>query len=99
MKLIPTVIAFIALCASAFAAGSKPNIAIRVGNEKLVRFGRNGTWELYDMKPIAPKLHQPRRRAARQGEGTRREVGSLAERAHVKPFPEACGGKKGAGKN
>ncbi|MBV9868182.1 MAG: arylsulfatase [Abitibacteriaceae bacterium] len=33
------------------------NAAVRVGDWKLVRFGRNGTWELYDMKADRTELH------------------------------------------
>ena len=49
------------------------NAAIRVGDWKLVRLGRDGPWELYDLKTDRTELHdlaaaepQLRRRAGRQ---------------------------------
>ena len=33
------------------------NAAVRVGDMKLVRFGRNGAWELYDMKADRTEQH------------------------------------------
>ena len=33
------------------------NAAVRVGDWKLVRMGRNGPWELYDLKADRTELH------------------------------------------
>ena len=75
------------------------NAAIRVGDEKLVRFGRNGAWELYDMKTDRTELHdlataQPDKVAALAAKWE-----TWAERAHVKPYPEGGGGKGGKKKS
>ncbi len=71
------------------------NAAIRAGDEKLVRFGRNGAWELYDMKTDRTELHdlaaaQPDKVAALAAKWE-----TWAARAHVKPYPEGGGGKGG----
>ena len=74
------------------------NGAIRVGDMKLVRIGREGPWELYDMAKDRTELHDL---ASVKPE----EVKTLAEkweawalRTHVKPYPEHGGkGKKGKG--
>jgi arylsulfatase A-like enzyme len=73
------------------------NAAIRVGDSKLVRFGRKGAWELYDMKSDRTELHDL---AATQPDKVKElsaKWEAWAERAHVKPYPEG-GGKKGVGK-
>ena len=73
------------------------NAAIRVGDEKLVRLGRNGAWELYDMKTDRTELHD----LASSQPGKVKELTAKweawAERAHVKPYPEG-GDNKGKGK-
>lgn len=72
------------------------NAAVRVGDLKLVRVGRTGTWELYDMKVDRTELHNL---AASQPDKAK-ELAALwnawAERAHVTPYPgaEAKAGKK-----
>jgi arylsulfatase len=74
------------------------NAALRVGDMKLVRTGRNGAWELYDLKKdrteqsnlAASQPHQVVDLAARWE--------AWALRAHVKPYPERKpGGKKKGG--
>jgi arylsulfatase len=63
------------------------NAAVRVGDLKLVRRGRNGAWEFYDMKKDRTELNDL---ASAQPEKAR-ELAALwdawAERAHVKPYP------------
>ena len=72
------------------------NAAVRVGDLKLVRRSRTGTWELYDMKVDRTELHDL---AATQLDKAK-ELAALwdawAERAHVTPYPgaEAKAGKK-----
>ena len=70
------------------------NAAVRVGDLKLVRQGRNGAWELYNMKLDRTELQDL---ATSQPEKTK-ELAALwhawAERAHVLPAPGAEGGKK-----
>jgi arylsulfatase A-like enzyme len=63
------------------------NAAIRVGDWKLVRFGRNGPWELYNLKADRPELHD----LAADQPGRAKELAAKwdawAERANVKPYP------------
>ena len=67
------------------------NAAIREGDWKLVRAGRNGAWELYDMKADRTELHDlsatdPDRARALAGKWE-----AWALRAQVRPYPQ---GKK-----
>jgi arylsulfatase A-like enzyme len=70
------------------------NAAVRVGDLKLVRRGRPGLWELYDLKSDRTELHDL---AANQPEKVK-ALSALwqawAERAHVLPAPGAEGVKK-----
>ena len=71
------------------------NAAIRVGDWKLVRMGRNGPWELYNLKADRTELHdlaaaQPARAAELAAKWD-----AWASRANVKPYPTADGTKKG----
>ena len=74
------------------------NAAVRVGDLKLVRQGRNGPWELYDLKVDRTELHD----LAKSQPEKAKELAALwlawAERAHVLPAPGAGGGKKKAKK-
>jgi len=74
------------------------NAAVRQGDLKLVRQGRNGAWELYDMKVDRTELHN----LAQSQPEKAKELAALwrtwAERAHVLPAPGAEGGKKKAKK-
>jgi len=61
--------------------------AVRTGDMKLVRQGRNGPWELYDMaadrtelKNLVPEFPDQARALANKWE-------TWAERAQVKPYP------------
>lgn len=69
------------------------NAAIRVGDLKLVRQGRNGPWELYDLKADRTELHD----LAQSRPEKARELAALwqawAERAHVLPAPGEGKGK------
>ena len=70
------------------------NAAIRVGDWKLVRLGRNGDWELYNLK--ADRTEQ-RDLAGTKPELTKELAAkweAWAERAHVKPYPDAKKGRK-----
>ena len=75
------------------------NAAIRVGDDKLVRFGRNGAWELYNMKSDRTELHD----LAAQNSDKATKLSAMwqawAERAHVVPYPGGGDGKKAKGKN
>jgi arylsulfatase len=76
------------------------NAAIRVGDLKLVRKGRNGDWELYDLKVDRSELNN---QASTRPEDVKRLAAkwdAWATRAHVIPYPKPKGGKKAdAGKN
>ena len=70
------------------------NAAVRVGDLKLVRAGRNGAWELYDLKLDRTEQHDL---AATQPDKVKELAAqweAWALRANVKPYP-AAGGKKG----
>jgi arylsulfatase A-like enzyme len=71
------------------------NAAIRVDDWKLVRLGRDGSWELYDLKKDRTELHDL---AAAQPDRVKELAAkweAWAERANVKPYP---GGGQGGGK-
>jgi len=74
------------------------NAAVRVGDWKLVRLGRNGPWELYDLK--ADRTEQ-RDLAAAQPERVKELTAkwdAWAERAQVKPYPSGDPADTGAKK-
>ncbi|HOX58361.1 MAG TPA: arylsulfatase [Candidatus Paceibacterota bacterium] len=74
------------------------NAAVRVGDWKLVRQGRKGPWELYDLK--ADRTEQ-RDLAAAQPERARELAAkwdAWAERAQVKPYPTGDPADTGARK-
>lgn len=70
------------------------NAAIRVGDDKLVRFGRNGAWELYDMKKDRTEQHDLAAQNPDKVKALATKWDAWAERAHVTPYGEG-GGKKG----
>jgi arylsulfatase A-like enzyme len=80
------------------------NAAVRVGDWKLVRFGRNGTWELYDLKADRTELHDLAAGQPERAKELAAKWDAWAERANVKPYPSAGQGgakkgkKKGKGK-
>jgi len=75
------------------------NAAIRVGDDKLVRYGRNGPWELYDMHADRTELHDLAKSQPDKVKALADKWEAWAERAHVKPYPnEGEGRKKGKGK-
>ena len=75
------------------------NAAIRVGDMKLVRKGRNAAWELYDLKTDRTELHDLAASHPEKAKELAAQWEAWAERAHVKPYPAAGGAKKkGKGK-
>lgn len=70
------------------------NAAVHAGDWKLVRRGRDGAWELYNMKSDRSELHD----LAAQEPAKARELAdkweAWAERARVKPCPPAKKGKR-----
>ena len=73
------------------------NAAIRVGDWKLVRVGRNGRWELYDMKSDRTELHNLAELEQARVTELAAQWEAWAGRTHVKPYPNE-GGKAARGK-
>lgn len=64
------------------------NAAVRSGDMKLVRQGRGGKWELYDLKRDRTELQDLAGEHPEQVEQLAAKWEAWAERAHVKPYPE-----------
>jgi len=64
------------------------NAAIRVGDWKLVRLGRGGTWELYDLKADRTELHDLAAEKPEIAKQLAAKWEAWAERAQVKPYPQ-----------
>ena len=71
------------------------NAAVRVGDWKLVRQGRNGAWELYNLKADRTELHDLAATESARAQELAAKWEAWATRAHVKPYPvaENAGGK------
>jgi len=65
------------------------NAAVRAGDWKLVRLGRNGPWELYDLKTDRTELHDLAAEQPERAKELAAKWDAWAERAHVKPYPNA----------
>lgn len=63
------------------------NAAVRDGDWKLVRLGRNGPWELYNLKADRTELHDLSAERPREAKQLMAKWDSWAERAQVKPYP------------
>jgi arylsulfatase A-like enzyme len=63
------------------------NAAIRVGDWKLVRLGRNGSWELYNLKTDRTELHDLAAAEPERAKELAEKWETWAVRAHVKPYP------------
>jgi arylsulfatase A-like enzyme len=75
------------------------NAAIRAGDWKLVRLGRNGAWELYDLAADRTEQHNLAGEQPDKAKELAAKWEIWAERAHVKPYPgEGEGKKKGNNK-
>ncbi|MEQ1750471.1 MAG: arylsulfatase, partial [Prosthecobacter sp.] len=75
------------------------NAAVRHGDLKLVRKGRNGPWELFDLKTDRTELHDLASEQPAKAQELAAEWEAWAERAHVKPYPgEGRAKKKGKAK-
>jgi len=69
------------------------NTAVRDGDWKLIRFGRGGEWELYDLKADRTELHDLHTTNPEKAETLRLLWKDWARRVGVKPFvPEAAPG-------
>ena len=75
------------------------NAAVRVGDWKLVRMGRNGPWELYNLKTDRTEQHDLAATEADRAVELAAKWEAWAMRANVKPYPTSDGaakkGKKG----
>jgi arylsulfatase len=70
------------------------NAAIRVGDWKLVRMGRNDPWELYNLKTDRTELHDLAATEADRAAELAAKWEAWASRANVKPYPVTDGAKK-----
>ncbi|MEJ7595108.1 MAG: arylsulfatase [Planctomycetaceae bacterium] len=77
------------------------NAAVRVGDLKLVRIGRNGPWELYDLKTDRTEQNDLASDHPERVKELAAKWDGWAARVHVKPYPGAADGKEknGKGKN
>lgn len=64
------------------------NAAIRAGDWKLVRLGRGGPWELYDLKADRTELHNLAAEKPEVAQQLAAKWEVWAERAQVKPYPQ-----------
>ena len=64
------------------------NAAIRDGDWKLVRLGRDGPWELYNLKADRTELHDLAAVQPKKAKELIAKWDAWAERARVKPYPE-----------
>jgi arylsulfatase A-like enzyme len=65
------------------------NAAVRVGDWKLVRFHRDGAWELYDLAKDRTELHDLAAAEPARATALAARWNEWAQRAHVLPYPEA----------
>jgi arylsulfatase len=73
------------------------NAAVRVGDWKLVRLGRDGAWELYNLKTDRTELHDLAAQEPARASELAAKWEAWAVRAHVKPYPVETK-RKGKGK-
>jgi arylsulfatase len=74
------------------------NAAVRVRDLKLVRLGRGGPWELYDMAKDRTEQHDLAAEQPDKAKELAAKWEAWAERAHVKPYPNNAGAKEAAKK-
>lgn len=74
------------------------NAAVRVGDWKLVRFGRGGAWELYNLKTDRTELHNLAASDPARAAELKAKWDAWAQRAHVTPEPGTDGGQAKAKK-
>ncbi len=70
------------------------NAAVRSGDMKLVRKGRNGAWELYDLKTDRTELHDLANQKPEEAKQLAAKWDAWATRANVLPYPKTGAGKK-----
>jgi arylsulfatase len=72
------------------------NAAVRVGDMKLVRAGRNSAWELYDLAKDRTEQHDLIAEQPEMAKQLEAKWESWADRALVKPYPGNAGSKGAA---
>lgn len=72
------------------------NAAVRVGDMKLVRMGRSGAWELYDLAKDRTEQHDLAAAQPEKAKELAEKWTAWAQRAHVLPYPEKAGKAKAA---
>jgi arylsulfatase A-like enzyme len=70
------------------------NAAVRVKDWKLVRFGRQGAWELYDLSKDRSELNDLAAAQPKRAKTMAAKWEAWAERARVKPYPGEQQGEK-----
>jgi arylsulfatase len=70
------------------------NAAVRVGDWKLVRLGRNGPWELYNLKTDRTELHDLAATEPDRAAELAAKWDAWATRTNVKPYPAPEGAQK-----
>lgn len=70
------------------------NATIRVGDRKLVRGGRGGKWQLYDLAKDRTEQHDLAQQHPDEVAALAKQWQAWAERAQVLPYPEKGGKKK-----
>jgi len=75
------------------------NAAIRLGDWKLVRLGRKGPWELYNLKADRTEQHDLAREVPDRAKELAVKWETWAVRTHVKPYPNEGGKGNNQGKN
>jgi arylsulfatase len=70
------------------------NAAVRVGDMKLVRQGRNSAWELYDMRTDRTETHDLSAEQPETAKQLAAKWQAWAERAQVTPYPGKAAGNR-----
>ncbi|OYV06921.1 MAG: arylsulfatase [Verrucomicrobiales bacterium VVV1] len=70
------------------------NAAVRAGDMKLVRKGRKGEWELYDLKTDRTELHDLANQKPEVAKQLAAKWDAWATRAHVLPYPNQEASRK-----
>jgi arylsulfatase len=69
------------------------NAAVRAGDWKLVRLGRNGAWELYNLATDRTELHDLSPQQSSRATAMAAQWEAWAKRADVEPYPDGKAGK------
>ncbi len=75
------------------------NAAIRIGDWKLVRLGRGGPWELYDLKSDRTEQHNLAAKHPNRANELAAKWEAWAQRARVIPYPQPNSQENGQPKN